>query len=129
MAEYEPGACNIGARERRKRRILGLASLIGGAAYVIAVIAVDWPDVALLASFVFAFVAALGLMQARAGFCAGLALTERYDTTGADGGEAARIHDAAAVRKDRLRAGRMAAEALLLALLATLVVYFVGTML
>jgi hypothetical protein len=128
MAEYEPGVCNIGARERRKRRNFGLASLIGGAAYVIAVIAVDWPDVALLASFLFALGAAVGLMQARASFCAGLAMAERYDMTGDDGGDAARIHDAAAVRKDRMRAGRLAAEALLLALLATVLVYFMGTL-
>lgn len=135
MAEYEPGVCNIGTRERRKRRILGIASLVGGAAYVVAVIAVDWPAVALLASFVFAFFGVLNLLQASEGFCAGLAMAERYDFSGSgDGeagsgdGEAGSVHNAAAVRADRLHAGRLTAKALVLALVATLAVYLVGTL-
>lgn len=135
MSAYEPGQCNIGPRERRKRRLFGLASAIGGAAFAVAVVAVEWPPVALLATFVFAVGAALGLMQARASFCAGFAMTERYDLSGVgeetdttgDGGRAVgRVTNAAAVRQDRLRAGRLFVKAVLVAALVTAVVYLVG---
>lgn len=136
MSAYEPGQCNIGPREQRKRRLFGLASAIGGVAYAVAVVAVEWPPEALLASFVFAVGAAFGLMQARASFCAGFAMTERYDLSGVgedeteatgDGGRAAgRVTNAAAVRQDRLRAGRLLVKAVLVAALVTAVVYLVG---
>lgn len=136
MSAYEPGQCNIGPRERRKRRLFGLASLIGGTAYAVAVVAVAWPPVALLGTFVFAVGAAFGLIQARESFCAGFAMTERYDlssvggeesdATGDGGREAGRVTNAAAVRQDRLRAGRLLVKAVLVAALVTAIVYFVG---
>jgi len=125
MATYEPGQCNIGPREQRKRRLLGIASLIGGVAYVVAVVAVAWPPEALLATFVFAAVGTLGLLQSREQFSISHAMTERYDLTAA-GGDAGQVRNAAAVRADRLRAGRLVAKALAIALVVTIVLYVVG---
>jgi hypothetical protein len=127
MTEYEPGVCNIGPRERRKRRLLGLASMIGGVAYVVAVIAVAWPPLALLATFPFVLGGTIGLLEARESFCAGFAVTERYDLSDA-GGDEGRVHNAAAVQRDRLRAGTLIAKAIVVAGALTGAVYVLGVL-
>jgi hypothetical protein len=122
MAEYEPGQCNIGTRERRKRRLVGIATLIGGAAYAVAVIAVAWPPEALLATYPFAVGGVLGVLQSREAFCAGFAIAERFDLSN-EGGDAGRVRNAAAVKRDRLRAGKLVLRSMAWGALFTAVVY------
>ncbi len=56
---------NIGPRERRKRRLMGIAALLAGAGLAFALVATDAPRWARLFVFLPVWLAALGLFQAR----------------------------------------------------------------
>lgn len=126
MSGYQPGTCNIGPTERRRRRAIGGLSLLVAAGYVAFVVATGRPAGLLLGAFPFLFGGLLGIVQDRMGFCAGFGVLGRYDLSGADGGDAGRSSEAAAVRRDRVQAFRVVAIALGGALVATLVVYAAG---
>lgn len=104
--EYEPGGCNIGRAERRKRYLLGAAGF-GVAALVAA--AVGWlalPSWALLLTAVPLVVGFEGLYQGWLGFCAGFAQRGVYDVSDA-GVERHEVEGEDARRADRRRARRI----------------------
>lgn len=125
MSEYEPGACNIGARERRRRRWLGVTGFVLAAAYVATVVYAELPAVLALGTFTFLLPGFLGLLQDQASFCAAFAVTERYDFSGS-GGDSGAVRDKSAVPKDRLRATKLVLGAILGAAVTTGACYAVA---
>jgi hypothetical protein len=114
MTEYQPGRCNIGRRQRRRR--LAVAGVAFGLAALVAAgyVAGALPIPALGAVFV---LLALGFewgIQAYAAFCVRLAVLSRYDFRG-DGGEAGTVTDPRARYDDRVQAAKITAAAVALA--------------
>ncbi len=58
-------AINIGPREVRKRRMMGIAALAAGVALAFALVALQAPRLSRLAVFLPIWIAGLGLFQAR----------------------------------------------------------------
>lgn len=128
MVEYEPGACNIGRAERTKRRYLGYLGFLAGALVVVAVPLARLDPLWLLASAAPFYGGFLGLLQARAGFCAGFGLAGVYDVS--EAGESRRdVTDADARKADRRKALTLQLEAAGLAVVAAGVVYALGVVL
>ena len=128
MTEYQPGVCNIGRDERRKRRLAGAGSFLVAAVYVGYVLATGQPDGLLLGAFPFLFGGFIGVVQDRMGFCAAFGALARYDLSGSEG-EAGEVTDREAVKQDRIRAFQVLAVAAAAAIVATMVVYGVGVLL
>lgn len=125
MSEYQPGVCNIGRDERRKRRTVGVAATLAAAGGTVFLLATGRPETTLLWTFPLWFGASVGFVQDRMGFCVGFGALARYDLSGS-GGDAGTVGDAEAVRRDRRRALEVLAYAGLAALATTAVVYGVG---
>ena len=125
MSEYQPGVCNIGRDERRKRRTAGLLGAAGAVGATLFVFATGRPASALLWTFPLWFGAFVGFFQDRLGFCVGFGALARYDLSGS-GGDAGSVSDAEAVRRDRRRAIEVLAYAALAALATTAAVYGIG---
>ena len=126
MNEYQPGVCNIGRDERRKRRLSGILSLLAAVGVVGFVLLSDRPDTLLLWSFPLFFGGFIGLLQDRLGFCAGFGALARYDLSESGGG-AGKINEREAVRRDRIRALQVVGYATAAALVATAAAYALGT--
>ncbi|SDM17135.1 hypothetical protein SAMN04487949_1131 [Halogranum gelatinilyticum] len=127
MTEYQPGVCNIGRSEQRRRSALGALGLLATLAVVLWVFATDTSRLYLLVTAAPFFLVAEGFLQARSGFCPGFATAGIYDVSD-DGGERQQVADAEARAADRRRARRLHLHAAGLAALATGVVFFVGTL-
>ncbi|MCU4719370.1 hypothetical protein [Halapricum hydrolyticum] len=84
-SEYQPGACNIGGAEQRKRRLLGYASFAVAFVYIATVLIAGYPETYLLGSFIFLYGGILGVLQAQRQFCAGYAMAGRYGFDDAEG--------------------------------------------
>jgi hypothetical protein len=128
MAEYEPGVCNIGARERRRRRWLGITGFVMAGAYLASVVYADLPAVLALGTFAFLLPGFLGVLQDRASFCAAFAITEQYDFSGS-GGDSGTVRDKSAVPKDRVQATKLVVGATLGAAVTTGACFAVATVL
>lgn len=122
MTEYQPGVCNIGANERRKRRLAGGVGFIAAIGYVAVVVGTELPTNYLLVTFVFLFGGFVGYFQARFGFCVAFAALARYDLSGSGGGTGT-ISEAEALRRDRRQAVKITLYAAGAAALVTVVVY------
>lgn len=118
-AEYESGACNIGGRERSRRRLAGYGSLAAGVTYLAAVVALGLPDSYVLGVGAFAFGGAIGLLQSRERFCVAYGMAGQY---GFDDGSGS-VGDATRRSRDRKRAAVLSAKAAGVAGVVTAVVY------
>jgi len=101
-ARYQPGVCNIGPAEVRRRRLIGYAGLAAAAALGLGLLAID---AAPLTRMLVALPLAAGfdgLVQARLRFCAGYGLAGLRNM--GELGEAERVEDAAARSADRRKA-------------------------
>jgi len=125
MSEYQPGVCNIGRDERRKRRTAGLLGATAAVGATLFVFATGRPPTMLLLTFPLWFGAFVGFVQDRLGFCVGFGALARYDLSGS-GGDAGAVSDAEAVRRDRRRAVEVLVYSALAALVTTAVVYGAG---
>jgi len=114
MAEYQPGVCNIGASQRRARRLSAIASFAVAIGIALAATLGAIPDLSLWATVPFVFGGYLGALQDYFRFCVAFGALARYDLSGS-GGSSGRIDASEAVRADR----RKAAKILLLATVAT----------
>ena len=103
MAEYQPGVCNIGADQRRARRLSGIGSFGIVVAVVVAVALDVVPSVAVWATVPFVFGGWLGVLQDYFQFCAAFGALARYDLSGS-GGSVGSVAEREAVRADRKRA-------------------------
>ncbi len=110
-------AVNIGPRERRKRRVMGVAALGAGAALAFALVVSAAPWWSRVVVFFPVWLAALGLLQAREQTCVALAAR---GVCNMDAGEAP-IEDESAARALREKARRINRRAMLVAAIVTLV--------
>ncbi|QGA83832.1 hypothetical protein [Halomicrobium sp. LC1Hm] len=122
MAGYQPGVCNIGRDERRKRRVAGIAGFLGAAAYVGGVLWFGLPERYLLGSFAFLFGGFVGVFQDYFRFCVAFGALARYDLSGS-ADDAGSVTDAEAVARDRKRAVQILAAAVISAAVVTGIVY------
>lgn len=120
--EYQPGVCNIGPDERRKRLALGGGSLVAAGALVAVVLLGSFPTAYLLATVFPLYGAAMGFLQYRERFCVGFAAMGVFDV----GTGHHEITDDAAREADRRRAIRLNAKALALGVAGAVLVYAVG---
>ncbi|QSG10262.1 hypothetical protein [Halapricum desulfuricans] len=116
---YQPGACNIGAGEQRKRRLLGYASFAVAFAYIAAVLLAGYPETYVLGSFIFLYGGVLGVLQAQRQFCAGYAVAGRYGFDDAEGS----VEDSDARSQDIRQALLLSAKALAAAVFLVSVIY------
>jgi len=121
MAEYRPGACNIGHAERRKRYLSGVAGFAATALLVVGVATLDASRTWLLAAVAPLFGGFLGLLQARAGFCAGYAMAGVYDVSETGGNRQSAPADGQ--RADRRRAIVLPLQALAAAAVGAVALY------
>ncbi|MCG1004455.1 MULTISPECIES: hypothetical protein [Halobacterium] len=121
MTEYQPGACNIGHAERRKRYLSGVAGFGAAALLVVAVATLHADPAWLLAAVAPLFVGFLGVVQARAKFCVGFAMAGVYDVSGS--GDSQRPAPEAGQRADRKRAIVLSVAALAAATASALALY------
>jgi hypothetical protein len=99
---YQPGACNIGPAEIRRRRMAGIVGVGAALGLGALLIVVDAPPLSRLLVALPLGVGLSGFLQARARFCA------NYGWRGIRNlgaiGEAERVEDAEARREDRRKA-------------------------
>jgi hypothetical protein len=108
---------NIGPRERRKRRVMGVAALAAAAGLAFVLVAWGAPRWSRGAVFFPVWIAALGLLQAREQTCVALAARGLCNM---DAGETP-LEDPRAEVELRERARRITRRAALIAALVTLV--------
>ena len=99
---YQPGVCNIGPAEIRRRRHIGYVGVAAAAVLGLFLLAVDAPAAARLLIALPLAGGIDGLIQARLKFCAGYGLAGLRNMEGI--GQAERVEDAAARAVDRRRA-------------------------
>lgn len=80
--DYEPGVCNIGSAERRRRYRYAGVCAVAAVAYAAAVLATSVPTALLLGLFVPLSLGTEFLLQARRSFCASLGFRGRFDLRG-----------------------------------------------
>lgn len=124
MAEYQPGVCNIGRAERRKRYGLGVAGFVGTVVLVGVVAWLALPDAAYLLVIVPLLAGFEGYYQGRVGFCAGFAQRGIYDVS-ASGADRHEVESENAREADLKRARQIHVYAILSAAAVALVVYVV----
>jgi hypothetical protein len=117
--EYQPGVCNIGPAQRRRRLLLGVVSLLAAVAFVVAVVVVDLPRWTLALAVFPLYGAAMGYFQYRERFCVGFAGIGVFDV----GGGTERVDDPAALAADRRRAVRLNLKSLAVGGLGALAIY------
>jgi hypothetical protein len=101
-AVYQPGVCNIGPAEIRRRRASGWLGLAIAAVYLGLAFLLGWPAPWRLLVAVPVFLSAQGFLQAVFHFCVGFASRGLYNF-GALGGEES-VQDAEFRRKDLRKA-------------------------
>jgi hypothetical protein len=122
--EYQPGVCNIGPAQQRRRLLLGVASLLVAIALVAAVVAVGWPRRALLLSVFPLYGAAMGFLQYRERFCVGFAGIGVFDV----GDGTNQVLDEAALAADRKRAVRLNAKSVAVGVVGAIAIYGVAVL-
>ena len=125
MTEYQPGVCNIGAEQRRARRLSGIGSFGLAVAIVLAVGLDVLPASTLPATAPFVFGGWVGLVQDYYGFCVAFGALARYDLSGS-GGTTGSVAEAEAVAADRKRALRILAVTAVLTAVTTVPVVLLG---
>ncbi|MFD1570795.1 hypothetical protein [Halorubrum laminariae] len=116
---YQPGVCNIGPAQQRRRLLLGVGSLVAAVALVGATLALSWPRWVLLASVFPLYGAALGIIQYRERFCIGFAGIGVFDV----GDGTNEVADEAALAADRKKAVTLNLKAIAIAAPTTAAVY------
>jgi len=100
--DYQPGVCNIGPVEIRRRRMAGHGGLVAAVVLLAVLVAVGAPPVARLLVLVPAAVSASGYIQAWMRFCAAFGSAGIFNFGGS--GDAVSVADAEARAADRRRA-------------------------
>ncbi|MEE6210637.1 hypothetical protein U3A55_10775 [Salarchaeum sp. III] len=126
MTEYQPGVCNIGGVERRKRYAFGVAGVVVAAAAVVAVYALSLPAVWMLAVVAPLLAGFEGVLQGAHRFCAGFATAGLYDVSD-DGNDRREVTDDAARRADRRKAVRIHVQSFVAAVVTGAVLYLLAT--
>jgi hypothetical protein len=109
IGEYQPGTCNIGPAEVRRRQQVGLLGLAGTVVLGALLVALRAPRWTRLSVALPAAGALTGFMQARCKFCTGYAMAGLQNM--GELGDAQKIEDTEARTADRRRALAMQAVA------------------
>lgn len=117
MSSRESAAINIGPRERRKRRVMGIVFLLFGAGLAFWLITAEMPRWSRIVIFFPLWIAGLGLIQAREKICIALAAGALCNM---DAGTEA-IKDRQLADELRRKARRINRRALMIAAAITLV--------
>jgi len=120
--EYQPGVCNIGPAQQRRRLLLGVGSLLLAVVTVAVILAMGWPRWTLIASLFPLYGAAMGYFQYRERFCVGFAGIGVFDV----GEGTNQVQDEAALEADRRRAVRLNTKSLAVGAIGSLVIYGVS---
>ncbi|WP_137842980.1 hypothetical protein [Microbacterium sp. 2FI] len=122
-AEYQPGVCNIGPAEIRRRRMSGWVGLAIAAVFLVVAFALGWaaPWRLLVAAPV--FLAAQGFLQAAFRFCVGFASRGLYNF-GQLGTEET-VYEAEFRKKDQRKALLITVLAFAIAAVVALVAFFI----
>lgn len=123
MSDYIAGSCNIGPSEIHRRYQTAIA---GGVLYAITfviLIATDQSSTVRLIAFAPAMLAAVGYIQAKNRFCFAYGLMGVFNFDKA--GDVKKVKDPAALKADRVNAGKILVKSLLLAAAMTAIVLFV----
>lgn len=122
-AIYQPGVCNIGPAEIRRRRNSGWLGLGIAVAYLVLAFALDWPPVWRLLVAVPVAVSAGGFLQAAFHFCVKFG-TRGLFNFGELGAEEA-VHEKEYRRKDQRKAVLIAALGAAIALVVAVVAFLI----
>jgi hypothetical protein len=109
-SRYEPGVCNIGPAEIRRRRMAGHIGVIATLVVLAALIILDAPPVARLILILPAAGAASGYLQAWFRFCAGFGSRGIFNFEAL--GDSTTITDPDALARDRRRSREIGGMAL-----------------
>jgi hypothetical protein len=112
--EYQPGVCNIGPDEIRRRRLSGHVGAAMTAGVLSVMLAADAPRGMRLLAALPAAIAASGYLQARARFCAGYGQLGVFNFGPA--GNTTEVADAAARQADRRKARKISVRSGLIGL-------------
>lgn len=104
--EYQPGVCNIGPTQQRRRLFLGIGSALLAVVHVAAVLAIGWPRWTLVLSMFPLYGAAMGVFDVGEG------------TT--------QVTDEAALAADRKRTVRLNTKSLAVGAVGALAIYGVA---
>lgn len=125
---YQPGVCNIGTEERRRRRRSGHLGMAAALFVVAAIALLSLPWYYALTSIVFFIAGAMGYLQDRFRFCAYYGRDGKYNLGGLDSGPTV-VTDQDAREADRRRSHRIMAYSLVaglaLGIIGSLFVYLV----
>lgn len=108
---YQPGVCNIGPAEIRRRRQAGWIGLVSAVALAIILVALGAPSIVRLLVAIPAAAAISGFLQARLHFCAGFGMAGVQNL--GELGARQRVEDDAARAADRRKALKIHAVSIL----------------
>ena len=120
-AVYIPGVCNLGKREIRQRKLVGLVGLFFSVSSLIGLVAIGATREARLGIFLPLMVASVGYVQVRNKFCLAYGLAGTFNLGKL--GDISRVSDPVNRRADRATALKTLLKSFLLASIATLVVF------
>lgn len=103
MTEYEPGVCNIGRAERKKRYALGASGAVIALVTAILTASGIFPISGLLLVAAVTFLAFEGFLQGYLSFCAGFASKGIYDVS-EEGDEREEVSEDVSRKKDKVKA-------------------------
>jgi hypothetical protein len=107
MSGYQPGACNIGPVQRRRRATIAAVAFVLALGWTVGTAVGLLPEPVLVGVFVPLSMGFEWGLQAHTAFCVRLALLDRYDFRGA-GGEASQVTGRTDRRADDLQAAKLA---------------------
>lgn len=124
MTGYQPGVCNIGKNEIRKRYGLAVVAFLISALFVFAALLFKLPHWAMLFTIIPLVMGFEGFYQGYFRFCAGFAAAGKYDFTGS-GGSAKKVTDLASHRKDLQKAMQIHLYSIISSIIVVAIIYFV----
>lgn len=123
LTQYQPGVCNIGPAEIRRRRMNGYLFLGVAVVYLIVAFAFGWAPAWRLIVFVPAFMSASGFLQAAFHFCAGFGTRGLFNFN--DLGHEEAVHEAEYRKKDQRKALQILALSAGIGLIIALAAFFI----
>ncbi|WP_127473463.1 hypothetical protein [Microbacterium sulfonylureivorans] len=122
-AVYQPGVCNIGPAEIRRRRLSGYLGLVVAAVFLVLAFALGWAAPWRLLVALPVFLAAQGFLQAAFHFCVGFASRGLYNF-GELGTEEA-VYEAEFRKKDQRKAALITVLAFAIAAVVAVVAFLI----
>ncbi len=122
-AVYQPGVCNIGPAEIRRRRLSGYVGLALALVFLTIAFALGWAAPWRLLVALPVFLSAQGFLQAAFRFCVGFATRGLYNF--GELGSEETVHEAEFRRKDQRKALLITVLAAAIAVAAAVLAYFI----